>query len=113
MTEDADPKGATALTKTTVVHNLNDDFDVYIGREVPEHGISGSKWGNPFVMADDSGTERELAIAAYRDWIVTQPDLMSSLEELQGLRLGCWCAPKRCHGDVLVELAEEGHTVVD
>jgi hypothetical protein len=92
------------LTKTTVVHNLRDDFDVYIGRAVPERGIGASKWGNPFVMIDDSDTERERAIAAYREWISTQSELLSSLEELRGQRLGCWCAPKHCHGDVLVEL---------
>ena len=91
---------------TSVVHNLHDDFDVYIGREVPEHGLSASKWGNPFVMADESDAERERAIAAYREWVVTQPELMASLDELRGRRLGCWCAPKHCHGDVLVELIE-------
>lgn len=26
--------------------------------------------------------------------------------ELRGKVLGCWCAPKMCHGDVLAELAE-------
>jgi hypothetical protein len=92
------------VVETSVVHNLHDEFDVYIGRDVPERGIHGSKWGNPFVMLAESDTERERVIAAYRDWIVTQPELMSSLEELRGKRLGCWCAPRRCHGDVLVEL---------
>lgn len=94
------------MTKTSVVHNLHENFDVYIGREVPEHGIAESKWGNPFVLADDSDAERERVIAVYREWVVTQPELMNSLEELRGQRLGCWCAPKRCHGDVLVELLE-------
>jgi len=97
------------LAQTTVVHNLRDDFDVYIGREVPEHGLPASKWGNPFVMEDESDAERERAIAAYREWVVQQPELMGSLEELRGRRLGCWCAPKRCHGDVLVELIESLH----
>jgi hypothetical protein len=89
---------------TTVVHNLHDDFDVYIGREMPDRGIRGSKWGNPFIMLDNGDAERERVIATYRDWIVTQAELMGSLEELRGKRLGCWCAPRRCHGDVLVEL---------
>ena len=87
-----------------MVHNLRDEFDVYIGRDVTEHGIRGSKWGNPFIMADESDGERERVIDAYRDWIASQPELMASLEELRGKRLGCWCAPRRCHGDVLVEL---------
>lgn len=96
------------MGKTTVVHNQHEDFDVYIGREVPEHGIAGSKWGNPFVLADDSEAERDRVLSLYRAWIVEQPELMGSLEELRGQRLGCWCAPKSCHGDVLVELLEAG-----
>ena len=89
---------------TTVVHHLHDDFDVYIGREVPDRRIRGSKWGNPFIMLDESDAERERVLASYGDWIVTQAALMGSLEDLRGKRLGCWCAPRRCHGDVLVEL---------
>jgi hypothetical protein len=92
------------VVETSVVHNLHDEFDVYIGRDMPEHGIRGSKWGNPFIILDESDGERERVIDAYRDWIVAQPDLMGSLEELRGKRLGCWCAPRHCHGDVLVEL---------
>jgi hypothetical protein len=94
------------MVETTVVHNLHEDFDVYIGREVPEHELPASKWGNPFVMADESDVERERALASYREWVVEQPELMASLDELRGQRLGCWCAPKRCHGNVLVELLE-------
>lgn len=92
------------MSKTTVVHNLHEDYDVYIGREVPEHGLSASKWGNPFVLEDESAAERERVIGVYRDWVIKQPHLMGSLKELIGQRLGCWCAPLSCHGDVLVEL---------
>lgn len=94
------------MQQTTVVHNQHHDFDVYIGRAVAESGLNASKWGNPFVMTDESDAERERVIAAYREWVVTQPALMSSLDELRGRRLGCWCAPKHCHGDVLVALIE-------
>ena len=31
-------------------------------------------------------------------------ELMNSLSELRGKRLGCWCKPERCHGNVLIEL---------
>jgi hypothetical protein len=57
-------------------------------------------------MANDSDAERERAINAYREWVVAQPELMSSLEELRSKRLGCWCAPKACHGNVLIELLD-------
>jgi quercetin dioxygenase-like cupin family protein len=92
--------------QTTVVHNQRDDYDQYIGRAVPEAGLEASKWGNPFVLHNDSDAERERVLAKYRDWIVEQPELVAALGELRGLRLGCWCAPKPCHGDVLAELAD-------
>ena len=89
---------------TTVVHCKRDAHDVYIGRP--------SKWGNPFSHLDGTLAEfrvasREEAISKYRKWIATQPHLMSSLGELRGKVLGCWCSPKACHGDVLAELANE------
>ncbi len=81
--------------KTTVVHCQRDEYDEYIGRP--------SKWGNPFKIGPD-GSRKEV-IDKYREWIQSQPNLMKSLKELRGKRLGCWCSPKLCHGHVLAELA--------
>jgi hypothetical protein len=81
---------------TTVVHCKKSKYQVYIGRP--------SKWGNPFSIGKD-GT-REEVIQKYREWIVTQPELMDSVHELKGKTIACWCAPLPCHGDVLAELAE-------
>jgi hypothetical protein len=61
---------------------------------------------NPFEIGRD-GT-REEVIAKYRTWLGEQPHLMKLLPTLRGKVLGCWCAPKACHGDVLKELAERG-----
>lgn len=80
-----------------VVHCKRSPYDIYVGRP--------SKWGNPFVTGKD-GT-REEVIAKYRAWIVNQPHLMAALPELRGKVLGCWCYPKACHADVLVELANK------
>jgi len=47
-------------------------------------------------------------IKKYRKWI-TQGEgkhLLKDLHELKGKRLGCWCKPLPCHGDILVGLAE-------
>jgi hypothetical protein len=90
--------------KTTIVHCGRDEYDVYIGRP--------SKWGNPFShklvsLAEYKVESRAEAIEKYREWIKTQPHLLDSLEELRGKRLGCWCRPKLCHGDVLLELLGE------
>lgn len=78
-----------------IVHHRIDNYDVFIGRP--------SKWGNPFFVGRD-GTRSEV-IAKYRVWILKQPHLMAALSELRGKVLGCHCAPKRCHGEVLVELS--------
>jgi hypothetical protein len=87
-----------------VVHCKKDKYDIYIGRP--------SKWGNPFshlngTLAQFKVDSREEAIARYREWIVQQPELMAALGELKDKVLGCWCAPKDCHGNVLVELCDE------
>lgn len=89
-----------------VVHCKKEKFDVYIGRP--------SKWGNPFTHIADRKTKaefivssREEAISKYREWILTQPNLLNDLHELKDKTLGCWCKPKSCHGDVLLELIKE------
>lgn len=83
-----------------VVNKYKEEYDVYIGR--------GSMWGNPFKIGVD-GT-REQVIEKYRCWLwkqiklgrITKEDLLT----LDGKRLGCFCAPKSCHGDVLVKAVE-------
>ena len=83
-----------------VVHCKRQPFDIYIGRP--------SKWGNPFVVGQD-GT-REEVIAKYEQWLLAdeQSALRAALTELRGKVLGCWCAPKACHGDVLARLSDRG-----
>lgn len=78
-----------------LVRHVNDEHDVFIGR--------GGKWGNPFIIGIH-GTRKEV-IQKHKDWIKTQPELLSQLHELRGKRLGCFCAPDPCHGDTLAELA--------
>jgi len=79
--------------ETTVVNVRTSKYDVYIGRP--------SKWGNPFRIGPD-GT-RDQVIAKYKRYAsrFTEADL----KELKGKRLGCFCHPLPCHGDVLAELA--------
>lgn len=81
--------------KTTVVNCRTSDYDVYVGRP--------TIWGNPFIIGKD-GT-REQVIELYRKHVLSSEDLMKQIPMLFGKRLGCWCAPKRCHADVLAELA--------
>jgi hypothetical protein len=78
---------------------------VYVGNRLYRGPwrLPQSKWANPFRIDRDGS--RDEVIAKYRDWIVQQPELTAALSELRGKDLACWCAPKRCHGEVLVELA--------
>jgi ribA/ribD-fused uncharacterized protein len=86
------------------MYNLKEDMVdvVHIGRP--------SKWGNPFKMKIDRYKgelpgDREKVVLQYRLWINSQPELLRSLHELKDRPIGCYCAPKKCHGDVLDELA--------
>lgn len=93
---------------TTVVNiskssDIREDCDVYIGRP--------SQFGNPFIMGKD-GTIEEV-IEKYKNWIITQPELIDKLHELRGKRLGCFCKPKDCHGDILVELISNCFTFLE
>lgn len=83
------------MSKTLVVNSRKEPYDVYIGRP--------SKWGNPFSL---KRMTRDEVIARYREWIKYHPELLADLHELKGKRLGCFCKPSACHGDVLAELAD-------
>jgi len=88
-----------------VVHCKRDAYDMYIGRG------RGSIWGNPY--SHKQGTQAkfkvdtvEEAIECYRRWLWRQIKsgeiTLEQLAALDGKVLGCWCAPGRCHGEVLV-----------
>lgn len=120
-----------------IVNVRHEPCDVYIGREVP--GWPESPWGNPYrleVIAGAGGPQylirqrepggrwrivaqthsRRLAVDSmlryYR--IHVERTLAPRLSELVGRRLGCWCVPGRCHGEVLLALlVDRGLDVVD
>lgn len=65
-----------------------------------------TEWGNPFEIPTDG--DRATVIANYRyHYLPHKPGLLSKLDDLRGMVLGCWCAPEPCHGDVLKARAEE------
>lgn len=81
-----------------VVHCKRKPCDVYIGRP--------SIWGNPFSIGRDGN--RDEVIQKFREHIQNNPTLLQRCRtELKGKVLGCWCAPKHCHGDVLAEIAND------
>lgn len=80
---------------------------IYVGRP--------SKWGNPFTIGQRDSIhhevvmDRDWVVSRYRSWLEhsleAKPlyDLIKS--ELKNKDLVCWCAPKACHADVLLEVA--------
>ncbi len=88
--------------KMKVVHCMREPYDVYIGRRNNRAGLTQSKWANPFIVGKD-GTLEEV-LEKYRDKVTNDPELMAALHELKNQTIGCWCRPKRCHGDILIEL---------
>ncbi len=69
----------------------------YIGR--------GSYWGNPYSMYED-GDDREEVIRKYKydfDYEKFPNKEKSEVYKLAGKRLGCFCKPQACHGDVLAD----------
>ncbi len=80
-----------------VVVNLRrgEEFDQYIG--------VGTVWGNPFAMPGN-GLSRKASIQRYEGRLVKlldQPGMLLALKGLSGKRLGCHCAPRPCHGDII------------
>lgn len=69
----------------------------YIGR--------GSQWGNPHSMYD-SGDDREEVIRKFEyDFVHDKFPHLSKADanHLAGKRLGCFCKPLACHGDILAD----------
>lgn len=79
---------------------------IYVGRP--------TKWGNPFshqngTLAKFKVETRDEAVEEFRYYAL---DLLENcgqgyFEELRGKDLVCWCAPKPCHADVLLEIANQ------
>ena len=80
---------------------------VYIGRP--------SLFGNPFSM--DNEAQRDNAITMYRNWFIKRIEHDGWFRErvflLRGHDLACWCAPKPCHGDVIIEWLEKYKETID
>ena len=91
-----------------------DRSNVYIGRAGVVF-IDGRRfpprpscWANPFKI--QATVSRDDVLAKYETYIrerVRSAPEQYDIETLRGKRLGCWCHPEPCHGDVLVRLLEE------
>lgn len=75
---------------------------VYVGRPTP--------FGNPFVIGIHG--DRDAVVDRFEQALLHKferdPDAKARLQAaLRGKDLVCWCAPARCHADVLMKYANQ------
>lgn len=96
----------TSSYKKYVVHCMKEPHDIYIGRwhkSQPNESI----WHNPYKV----GT-REEKIAKFKEYLSSNSTLCSKLYTLRNKKLGCWCSPEDCHGDILAEYANKYEQII-
>lgn len=76
---------------------------VYVGHAGNRHAWPESDFANPFHR--EARVDRDGMVGRYRDWLADRSDLLDRLAagELSRRALGCWCTPRACHADVLLE----------
>jgi hypothetical protein len=98
---------------TKVVNLKREPYQVYIGRS--GHGEDGT-FGNPIIVGEmcEVCKERHYSpgetIPCFKRYflmrIMADPTFRARVEKLRGKKLGCFCKPRACHGDVIVEYLE-------
>ncbi len=90
------------MAPTTVVNLRTTPYDVYIGK--PRPGQDGT-FGNPYWVNREA--IRLQVIEQYRtyfhDRMQKDADFRAKVLALKGKRLGCFCVPKPCHGQVIAD----------
>lgn len=85
---------------------------IYVGR--PMRGVyDGHPLANPFKLKRNATeADREACLKLYSMWLRNQPGVelhvhqMARLVKRFSLPLACWCAPKRCHADLLAAMVD-------
>ena len=120
----SDPKTDRKYSGETTVVNLTiESCDEYIGRGIEYHthmnadGIKSGEegWlGNPHPIGwcdicSEYHTRDECIEKFKQDFykkIKSDPEFRKSVLLLKGKRLGCYCKPKNCHGDIIKKYIE-------
>jgi len=93
--------------KITRVINIKKDTEYkgFTSNESYEYIGRGSYWGNPYSMYE-YGNDRHEVIRKFKydfDFEKFPNKDKSEVYKLMGKRLGCFCKPEACHGDVLAD----------
>ena len=92
----------------------NKDENVYIGKKSVifingiKYPLYDSLWTNPFTITKEQSREEVLKLyKIYIEEKIEKNNLYFELNKLKGKKLGCWCKPENCHGDILVDLVNK------
>ncbi len=91
--------------KITRVINIKDETQYQVIKSTQDYEYigRGSYWGNPHSMYE-KGESREEVIRKFKydfDYDNFPNKEKSKVHQLAGKKLGCFCKPQACHGDVL------------
>ena len=105
------------VKRRTVIVNIHDlGSQAFIAQAMAEDRFVAihrpTKWSNPFSHRPNSAAlfkvdSAQEALRRYAAWLPMQAELMAALADLQGRVLGCFCAPRPCHGYILARFADE------
>ena len=92
--------------KITRVINIDTDMQYKSIRknDVYEYIGRGSPWGNPYSMTTHNEEDRKNVIHSFKydfDRDILLKAKKGDVYKLAGKRLGCFCKPFDCHGDIL------------
>ena len=70
--------------------------------------IPKSKWYNPFKIQKTNS--RGQVVDEFEEYLLNNNQLINDLKELDNYtEIGCWCTPKKCHGDTILKLWKQHH----
>lgn len=78
-----------------------------------ENIMRGSVFGNPFIIRNNSEKERDIVVCKYHEYLrneyAKKDKIYQELHSLalrvvagENIALECCCAPKKCHGDIII-----------
>lgn len=96
----------------------NKEEHVYIGKKgaIFINGVRfplyDSIWANPYKISENQSREKVLEL--YSEYVEKNIEsnnlIIPELLKLKGKKLGCWCRPECCHGDILIKLIKKYDT---
>ena len=90
-------------------HLLDKNLEINLNNEISKLNSFVDNKGNPYELDQDG--DRDTVCDSFEHYFKRKYGLHKELHTLKGKVLGCWCYPKRCHGNHLKKLADDTNEV--